>query len=144
MARDHIVDAVGLGPAEQVVELHIFVAVDAGVGRAARLIHPNEFLDDLLPEIGGKIHHFIGDVHCKGHLGGVLDVLLRAAGVEAGLAQRLVAGQAHGDAGALAPGLLHQPGSHRAVHTAAHGNEGLGLVIRCHAKMLRFFNIPIQ
>ena len=145
MARDHIVDAVGVGPAEQMVKFHVFVAVDAGVGRAARLIHPDEFLDDLLPEIGGKIHHFIGDVHGKRHLSGILDIPFRAAGVETGLSQRLVAGKPHGNARALTARLLHQPCRHRAVHAAAHGNEGLGRVLYfCHANTPVLFNIPNQ
>ena len=124
VAGDDILHPVLLRPAEQVVELHILVAVDAGVGGAARLIDPDEFFDDFLPEIGGEIQHLIGNIHRIGHLSGVLDILFRAAGVEAGLTQRLVPGEPHGDAGAVVPLLLHQPRRHRAVHAAAHGNEG--------------------
>ena len=83
VAGDDILHPVLLRPAEQVVELHILVAVDAGVGGAARLIDPDEFFDDLLPEIGGEIQHLIGNIHRIGHLGGVLNILFRAAGVEA-------------------------------------------------------------
>ena len=135
MARDHILHAMALSPAEQVVELHIPVAVDAGVGRAAHLVYPDEFFDDLLPEVGGEIQHLIGDIHRKGHLGGILDILFGAAGVETRLPQRLVAGEPHGDAGAVVSCLLHQPCCHRAVHTAAHGDEcpgALRVLCFCH------------
>ena len=123
MARDHILHAMALSPAEQVVELHIPVAVDAGVGRAAHLVYPDEFFDDLLPEVGGEIQHLIGDIHRKGHLGGILDILFGAAGMETGLPQRLVSGEPH------------QPCRHRAVHTAAHGDEcpgALRVLCFCH------------
>lgn len=130
MAGDHVLHAVGLGPVQQMAELHIFIAVDAGVGRAARFIDADELFNDLLPEVGGEIQHFVGDIQRKGHLGGVLDVLLRTAGVKAGLAQCFVAGEPHGDAGAVVARLLHQPRRHRAVHAAAHGDEGAGLAIR--------------
>ena len=49
---------------------------------------------------------------------------------DAGLAQCFVAGEPHGDAGAVVARLLHQPRRHRAVHAAAHGDEGAGLAIR--------------
>ena len=38
----------------------------------------------------------------------------------------LVAGEAHGDAGAVETVPLHEPCRHRAVHTAAHGDERPG------------------
>ena len=57
-------------------------------------------------------------------LGGVLNVPLRAAGVQALGVHGLVAGEAHGDAGAVETVPLHEPCRHRAVHTAAHCNQG--------------------
>ena len=124
VAGDHIFHAVGLRPAQQMVELHIFIAVDAGVRRAARLIHADEFFNDLFPEVGREIQHLVRDIHGIRHLCRVLDVLFRATGVKAGLSQRFVAGEPHGDAGAVIACLLHEPCRHRAVHAAAHGNEG--------------------
>ena len=41
VAGDDILHPVLLRPAKQVVELHILIAVDAGVGGAARLIDPD-------------------------------------------------------------------------------------------------------
>ena len=127
VARDHILHAVCPGPVQQMAELHIFIAVDAGVRRAARLIHADEFFNDLLPEVGREIQHLVRDIHGIRHLCRVLDVLFRAAGVKAGLSQRFVAGKPHGDAGAVIACLLHEPCRHRAVHAAAHGNEGTRL-----------------
>ena len=105
------------------VELHILVAVDAGIGRAAGLVDPDELVDDLLLKIGGEVQHLVGDVHRIGHLGGVLNVPLGAAGVQPLGVHGLVAGEAHGDAGA--------------VHTAAHGDEGTGaagsVLCLCHS-----------
>ena len=137
VARDHIVQPVGLGPAEQVVELHILVAVDAGIGRAASLVDPDELVDDLFLKIGGEVQHLVGDVHRIGHLGGVLDVPLGAAGVQPLGVHGLVAGEAHGDAGAVEAVPLHEPCRHRAIHTAAHGDEGTGaagsVLCLCHS-----------
>lgn len=130
MAGDHILHAVLCGPVQQVAELHIFIAVDAGVGGTARLVDADKFFNDLRPEIGGEIQHLIRHIQCKGHLGGILDILFRAAGLVAGLSQRFVVGKPHGDAGAVVARLLHQAGRHRAVHAAAHGNEGAGTVCR--------------
>ena len=135
VARDHILHPVRLGPREKMIEFHIFVAVDAGVGRTARFIDPDEFFDDLFPEIGGEIQHLIGDIHRERYLGGVLDVPLRAAGVESRLTQRFVAGEPHGDAGAVVAVLLHQPCRHRAVHAAAHRDQRPGarcILYICH------------
>ena len=130
VTRDHILHAVGFGPVQQVAELHIFIAVDAGIRGAAGFVDADEFFNDLLPEVGGEIQYFIGDIQRKCYLGGVLDILFRAAGMKAGLAQHLVAGEPHGDAGAVVARLLHQPCRHRTVHAAAHGNERPGLVLR--------------
>ena len=130
VAGDHILHAVFLRPVQQVAELHIFIAVDAGVGGTARLVDADEFFNNLRPEVGGKIQHLIRHIQRKGHLGGVLDILFRAAGLVAGLSQRFVVGEPHGDAGAVVACLLHQTGRHRAVHAAAHGNEGAGTVCR--------------
>ena len=135
VACDHILHPMLPCPGEKVVELHIPVAVDAGIRGAARLIDPDEFFDDLFPEVGGEIQHLIGDIHRIRHLGGIFDVLFRAAGVKAGLAQRLVAGEPHRNTGAGIALLLHQPGCNRAVYAAAHRNERTGaacILCFCH------------
>ncbi len=38
VTRDHILHAVGFGPVQQMAELHIFIAVDAGVRGAAGFV----------------------------------------------------------------------------------------------------------
>ena len=101
VACDHILHPMLPRPGEKVVELHIPVAVDAGVRGAARLIDPDEFFDDLLPEVGGEIQHLIGDIHRIRHLGGIFDVLFRAAGVKAGLSQRFAAAHRNERTGAV-------------------------------------------
>ena len=130
VAGDHILHAVLCSPVQQVAELHIFIAVDAGVGGAARLVDADKFFNDLCPEVGGEIQYLIRHIQRKGHLGGVLNIFLRAAGLVTGLSQRFVVGKPHGDAGAVVARLLHQAGRHRAIHAAAHGNEGAGTVCR--------------
>ena len=74
MARDHIIQPVCFRPAKQVIELHISVAVDAGIGRTAGLVDPDEFVDDLFLKVCRKIQHLVGNIHRIGHLGGVLNV----------------------------------------------------------------------
>ena len=137
MARDHIVQPVRFRPAKQVIELHIFVAVDAGIGRTAGLVDPDEFVDDLFLKVCRKIQHLVGNIHRIGHLGGVLNVPLRAAGMQTLGVHGLVAGEAHGDAGAVETIPLHEPCRHRAVHTAAHGDERPGaagsVLCFCHS-----------
>ena len=126
VAGDHILHAVLCGPVQQVAELHIFIAVDAGVGGAARHVDADEFFNDLCPEVGGEIQHLIRHIQRKGHLGGILDIFFRAAGLVTGLSQRFVVGKPHGDAGAVVACLLHQAGRHRAIHAAAHGMRARG------------------
>ena len=137
MARDHMIQSVRFCPAKQVIELHISVAVDAGIGRTAGLVDPDEFVDDLFLKVCRKIQHLVGNIHRIGHLGGVLNVPLRAAGVQALGVHGLVAGEAHGDAGAVETVPLHEPCRHRAVHTAAHGDERPGaagsVLCFCHS-----------
>ena len=137
MARDHMIQPVRFCPAKQVIELHISVAVDAGIGRTAGLVDPDEFVDDLFLKVCRKIQHLVGNIHRIGHLGGVLNVPLRAAGVQALGVHSLVAGEAHGDAGAVETVPLHEPCRHRAVHTAAHGDERPGaagsVLCFCHS-----------
>ena len=137
MARDHMIQPVRFRPAKQVIELHISVAVDAGIGRTAGLVDPDEFVDDLFLKVCRKIQHLVGNIHRIGHLGGVLNVPLRAAGAQALGVHGLVAGEAHGDAGAVETVPLHEPCRHRAVHTAAHGDERPGaagsVLCFCHS-----------
>ena len=82
MAGHNIVQTLFPRELEQLVKFHIPVAVDTGVGRTAHLIGPDEFTDDLLFEIHGEVQYFIRDVQLKGHLAGVVNVPLRAAGVK--------------------------------------------------------------
>ena len=42
------------------IELHISVAVDAGIGRTAGLVDPDEFVDDLFLKVCRKIQHLVG------------------------------------------------------------------------------------
>ena len=124
VAGDHPFIAVLQGIIQQLVELHDPVAVDAGIGGAARLIGAHKFLNDGLPEVHGKIQNFIGNVQLKGHGGRIVNVFLRAAGVKLPQADVLIAVQAHGGPHAVVPPTLHQAGGYRTVHAAAHGDEG--------------------
>ena len=126
VAGDHIIQPVRPGKIQHLVKFHRAVAVDAGVRRAAGLIGRNELLNDLLAEILGVVHNLEGNVELERDLGGVLNVLGRAAGVKAALPQILVLVQAHRRAHAAVARLLHQVGSDGAVHAAAHGDQYAG------------------
>ena len=90
MARDHMIQPVRPGKIQHLVKFHRAVAVDAGVRRAAGLIGRNELFDDLLAEILGVVHDLEGNVELERDLGGVLNILGRAAGVKAALPKVLV------------------------------------------------------
>ena len=90
VAGHDVIQPVRPGKIQHLVKFHRAVAVDAGVRRAAGLIGRNELFDDLLAEILCVVHDLKRDVQIKGHLGGVLNILGRAAGVEAALPKVLV------------------------------------------------------
>ena len=124
MPGDHIVQPALPGKVQQLVKFHIAVAVNAWVGRTAVFIDADEFFDDLILEVRRKVQHFIGDIQLKRHLGGIVDVPLGTAGMKAPQPDILVAVQPHRCADAIIALLCHQVRSHRAVHAAAHGNQG--------------------
>ena len=126
VACDHIVQTVLPGKVQHFVKFHRAVAVDTGVRRAARLVGLDELGNDLFTEFLGVVHDLKRDVELERDLGGVFDVLRRAAGVEPALAQILILVQAHGRAHAAAARLLHQVGGDGAVHAAAHGDQRAG------------------
>ena len=120
----HILQSLLFGKAKQFIELHIPVTINAWIRCPARLICSDELSDDLVPEVHGKIQHFIGNIQLKRHLTGVVDILLRAAGMELTQADVRVAVKTHGCSLAAISLLTHQPCRDRAVHTAAHCNQG--------------------
>ena len=119
--------------AEQTVEFHIPVAVDTGVGRTAGLVNADELFDDPAFEVHGEVQNLIGHVQLKGHLAGVVNIPLGAAGVKLAQADIRVAVQPHGGAFAVKAPLLHQIGGNGAVYSAAHGDEcAFFLFVRQH------------
>ena len=113
---------------EHFIELHVAVAVDAGIGRAASFIRCYEFFYDFLAEFIGVIDDLKWDIQLERHIGGILYIFCRAAGVKTALAKILVLVQAHGCAHAAVTRLFHQVGRDRAVHAAAHSDQRAGCV----------------
>ena len=68
---------------KQLVELHIAVAVDAGVWRAPRKIACNKLVDDLLAKVVREVEDKIVHAEAVRHAARVLHIVKRAAGVRA-------------------------------------------------------------
>ena len=131
MAGDYPIAAQLQSPAEQPVKFQIPVAVNAGIGGQAPFIAVGEFAHDLPVKILGKIKGVVPDAELRGYRTGVLHIFQGAAGAFF----RGVVVQAHGGADALVARLLHQKGSHRAVHAAAHADERTHIVHKMSSKV---------
>ena len=81
VTRDDVIGAYLVRIIEQLIKLHISVAVYTGVWRAARLVCSDEFLDNLRFEIHCKIEHIIWNIQLKCDIACVVYILLRATGV---------------------------------------------------------------
>src|SRR6185503_6638233 len=68
------------GGVEQVGELDLLVAGDAGDGRLARRVAVGEGLDHAGPEARLVVQNVVGNAEPVGHPAGVVDVLAGAAG----------------------------------------------------------------
>ena len=102
-------------PVQQHAEFHGSVAPDAGIGHQTGFVAADKGTDDIFLKGILKIHHLKGKPHLLRHGRGIRAVVGAAAGD---------AVQAHIDTHAGKSLLLHQQGSHAAVHAAAHADEG--------------------
>ena len=127
MPGHHIVAAQNLSPAEQRVKFQMPVAVNTGVGGQSLFVAFYEFLNDLFPEGILKIEHIVGNPQTVSHAPGIFGVVQGTAGALFRESGGGVVVQAHGGADAGISRLKGQQGCHRAVHTAAHANQGLFL-----------------
>ena len=93
------------------------VANDAGIGCAACFISADKRLYDSLPEVVRLIQNIEGDLQTVSHIPGIL------YGCGRHMTGQLRAAKLHNGTGALIACFLHQPGDHRAVNTAAHGDQ---------------------
>ena len=109
---------------KQRVEFQKTVAVDAGIRCASRLVFRNKFADDLLFEKPGKADRFVWDAQLMAHEGCVVFIPVGAAALWVLALKRGGAVQAHRRAGTVVPCLSHQQSGDRAVHAAAHGDQG--------------------
>ena len=66
---------------QELVEFHIAVTVDTGIGRDAAAVAIDEFADDLLFKILGKVEHIIRDPDAVTYRARVLDLFERTAGL---------------------------------------------------------------
>ena len=80
VARRHAIGVEIAGGLEQVLELHPFVAADAGHRRCAREVAVGELVDHRVLEDVLVVEHVMGKAHRLGDAAGVVDVEARAAG----------------------------------------------------------------
>ena len=108
------------GRREQVVELDVLIAGDAGHGGLARHIGVGKAVDHLGAEAALVVEHVMGDAEARRDSAGVVDILPRAAGALApGGGAVVVELQRHPDD--VISLALEQSGHDREVHTAGHG-----------------------
>ena len=104
-----VVAAENFRPLIKLVELHIAVAVDAGVRRESGFVGTDKFIDDFLSEIVGEIEDIVGDAELVADASGVLDIVERAACVRARYAGVFVVIELHRRADALVAVLAQKP-----------------------------------
>ena len=80
VAGRHAVGLKILGGLEEVLELHPFVATDAGHRRRARQVGVGEFVDHSLAKGVFVVEHIVGKAHFFGHPARVMDVAAGTAG----------------------------------------------------------------
>ena len=110
-------------PLIELLELHIAVAVDAGVRRLPPLVGVHKAPDDLFPEVLLEIEHIVLHSQTIGDASCVLRIFQRAARFQPAGVGLFCVVQLHGHTNALVPPAAHQRRSGRTVHAAAHGNQ---------------------
>ena len=143
VAGDDLFAAELLGAAEERIELHAPVALDAGVRRAGAAVSLAERQHDLLAEALGKIENAVAHPQPVGHGAGVLHIVERAAGVLLGYPGIGVCIELHGAADALVPLALREIRRDGGIDAAAHGNERLHALFS-EASSMRTRIVPPQ
>ena len=109
---------------EQRAELHVLVAGEAGVRRAARGVCGHERVDDVVAELLLHVEHVVRDADALGGGTRVRDILDAAAG--AARAERvgvLLGVEAEGDADDVVALLVEEGGGDGGIDAAGHGYE---------------------
>ena len=112
-----------LGAQEQLVKLHIAVAVNAGIGSDSALIAADKFIYDPFSEIFLEIENIVRHTEPPRYAAGVLHIVQRAAGMTFLYACVLVIVKLHCAADALIALLLSKQSGYAGIHSAAHGNQ---------------------
>lgn len=127
MTRRQRLRAQVTGRVEQVVELYLLVAADAGNRRLPGDVAVGEGIDHRVLEALLVVEHVMRNAERLGDAARVVDVLPRAAG--AGAVRRLavvVKLQRHPDD--VVASFLQEPGDNRGIHAARHGDDHAGIL----------------
>ena len=109
--------------AEELLELEIPVAIDAGVRRAAVLIGLHEGVHDGLFELRLEVHDVVRDVHLETDQNGIRHIVVGAAGLVRPHLGVFVVEEAHGDTDTVIARALHEKRRGGRVHSPAHRNQ---------------------
>ena len=109
---------------QQRAELHLVVAGEAGVGRAAAGVLADEVVDDVFLELALQVEHVVADAERVGGGAGVVRVFDGAAAlVVAGGAGVLLRPEAHGDADDVVTLAGKQARGDGRIDAAGHGDN---------------------
>ena len=120
MAGSNIIAAHFLCPGKQLPQLHMFVAIHAGIRRAPLFVFFNKMAYDAYAEVFAEIKYIMGKAHLIRY-----QFRIRCIGKAAVFLQPqfLVVKHLQRNADDIITGLLQQQGSRTAVHPAAHGHQ---------------------
>ncbi len=129
MARGQAICPQIAGHAQQILELHLLVAPNAGDGRGPRQIGIGEILHHRLAKAALIIEHIMGNAEPIGHAACIMDILPRAARARL-VHRRAMIIKLQRDADHLIAIAGQQGRHHRAVDPTRHG---------CHHARLRWW-----
>ena len=119
----------GAGAGDEVAELHVAIALEAGIGGAAAGVLVDEGVDDLAAEVDLHVDGIEGDADGGAGATGVVHGGDTAAGVGA-VVFVLGAEEAEIDAHDVVAAMAHEEGGDGAVDAAAHGDDaGLAVAV---------------
>ena len=125
MARRHAIGVQILCGFKQILELHPFVATDAGHRRRTCQITVGKLVDHRIAKDVFVIQHVMGETHVLGHAAGVMNVDARTTGTFLGKGRAVIVKLKRHPNHVIA--LARQfRGDDRAVDTARHGHHHAG------------------
>ena len=126
MAGGHAIGVEIAGGFQQVLELHPFVAADAGHRRGTRKVAFGELVDHRVLEDVFVVQHVMGEAHFLGHPARIMDVTARAAGAFLGQGRPVIV-ELQGHADHVIALFCKHCGNDRTVHPARHRHDDTGL-----------------